>query len=430
MARALSIARSSYERHRILVWLCVVIFVNQLGFGSIIPIVPLYAQAFGVSQLAIGLTIAVYGLARFLANMPTGQLADRIGRRWSLTLGELVTAVGNVLCAVSGSYEQFLLARFVAGAGAAMVLTSGQIVLADTATPANRGRLMAVYQGVFLFAVGFGPLPGGLLGELLGLAAPFFVFAGLGLVAAAVAFRWIPETRGHRARGRPDAPERASPSPTRPPAAEGLPPLGEQLRLLAGHLGFVLVSLITFVQFFARTGAVFNVVPVLGKVRLGLGPGEVGFGLTLVSVFNLAMVQFSGLLADRWGRKVAIVPATLVAGVAMFGLAVAPSYPWFVAGLALWGLASGLSGPAPAAYAADVAPRGMNATTLSAYRMISDFGYVVGPLLLGWLADVGSPEIALALTAALFAVSGALFALLAPETHKARGDTHRPPGRG
>jgi MFS family permease len=146
----------------------------------------------------IGLSIAVYGLARFLVSVPTGQLADRPGRRWALVLGEAVSAVGNLLCSLCTTYEQFLLFRFVAGAGASMVLTSGQVSLADLSTPANRGRVMGVYQGVFLFAVGFGPLPGGVLAGHFGLSVPFFTFAAMRMVAGVVAFSRVPEVRQKR----------------------------------------------------------------------------------------------------------------------------------------------------------------------------------------------------------------------------------------
>src|SRR5688500_20406234 len=62
---------------RILVWMCVFIAVNQLGFGAIVPVIALYAQSFGVLQAAIGVAIAVHGLARFLVAVPGG-----IGRAW------------------------------------------------------------------------------------------------------------------------------------------------------------------------------------------------------------------------------------------------------------------------------------------------------------------------------------------------------------
>ena len=162
---------------RILAWMCAFIAVNQLGFGSVMPVLALYARSFDVGQSAIGLAIAIYGLARFLIAVPAGQLADRAGRRHALALGGLVTAAGNLLCAWAPTYPAFITARFIAGAGAGLVMITGQIVLADITTPANRGRAMAVYQGVFLFAVGIGPLFGGVLAERSGLAAPFVVYA-------------------------------------------------------------------------------------------------------------------------------------------------------------------------------------------------------------------------------------------------------------
>jgi DHA1 family multidrug resistance protein-like MFS transporter len=401
-----------YKDNRILVWLCVVIFLTQLGFGAIVPVVPLYAREFGVSQWAIGMTIAVYGLARFLVSVPTGRLADGMGRRATLVWGEVFTAVGNLLCGLSTTYGQFLMFRFIAGAGSAMVLTSGQISLADVSSSANRGRIMGIYQGVFLFAVGFGPFPGGVLAEHYGLSTPFFVFAVLGVFAGMVAFTQVPETRGLR-----EDPRKMAASP-----AENQPALSllRQLRVLFSRVGFALISLVSFAQFFSRTGAIFAVVPVLGAVKLGLRPDQIGTGLSLVSLLNLGTVYFSGVLSDRFGRKALIVPANLLTGISMATLAGAPDYGWFVAGLALWGISGGIAGAVPAAYAADMAPPGMNAITMSSYRMVSEFGYVVGPLLLGWIADLSGGEAALYTTAGFFALTSALFALFAPETRSQR----------
>jgi MFS family permease len=100
----------------------------------------------------------------------------------------------------------------------------------------------------------------------------------------------------------------------------------------------------------------------------------------------------------------------------MAALALAPSYAWFVAGLALWGIAGGVAGAVPAAYAADMAPPGMNALTMSTFRMVSEFGYVIGPLLLGWIADLSGGESALYTTAGFYALTSALFAFFAPGT--------------
>jgi MFS family permease len=388
---------------RILTWMCVLIAVNQLGFGSIVPALALYARSFGVAQSAIGLAIAVYGLARFLVAVPAGRLADALGRRTTLAIGGVVAAVGNGLCALAPTYPAFVAARFVAGAGAALVLTTGLIVLADISTPANRGRMMSIYQGVFIFAVGIGPFPGGLLATHWGLAAPFVAYAVTSLLASGVAWLAIPETRP----ARPDGARVADVS------------FLAQLRLLTVHQGFLLVSLIAFVNAVARTGALFNIIPILARDRLALDPDRIGFGLALASVVGLVLAYPAGVLVDRYGRKIIIVPSTILSGVSLLLFLAAPTYGWFLLACAAWSVAMGVSGAAPAAYAADTAPGGMNAAALSTYRMLADMGYVVGPIALGLVADRAGADAALASTAALLVVVALLFARLAPETFRA-----------
>ena len=390
---------------RILAWMCVLIAVNQLGFGGIVPVLALYARSFGVSQSAIGVAIAIYGLARFLVAMPAGRLADGLGRRPALAIGGLVTAAGNLLCAYAPTFAVLVGARFVAGAGAALVLISGQIILADITTPERRGRTMAIYQGVFLFAVGVGPLPGGLLAEHYGLQAPFLAYAVAGVLAAALAWALVPETKSARSSGISEA-------------ESLLPPFGSQVRILTGHTGFMLVSLVSFMSAVARTGALFNVIPLLAQDRLALSTDRIGLGLALASLVGLAVVYPSGVLVDRYGRKSVIVPATLVSGISLVLFLVAPSYAWFLAGCVAWSLASGVGGAAPAAYAADVAPPGMNAAAMSAFRMLADLGYVVGPIALGLATDLVGADATLGATAVLLAATALLFGRYAPESHR------------
>ncbi|MDQ6670254.1 MAG: MFS transporter [Chloroflexota bacterium] len=397
---------SWYTRYRILVWMCVLIAVNQLGFGSIVPVAPLYAASFGVSPSAIGLTIALYGLARFLLAVPAGRLTDRIGRRGTLALGGGVTVVGNLLCAVAPSYVLFLGARFVAGAGAALILTAAQIVLADISPPAQRGRMMGIYSGVFAFAVGVGPYPGGLLAEHFGLNAPFFAYAALASVVTLVAWLRVPETRA--AHLKPGT------------SVAALPSFVQQIRLLTASTGFLLVSLIGFAAAVARTGAVFNVVPVMVKQRLDLAPDQIGLGLSLVSLGALVLAYPSGVLVDYFGRKAVIVPATLTSGVAAGLFALTPSFGWYLFACGVWAFALGVASDAPGAYAADTAPAGMNAAVMSTYRMLSDAGYVLGPLALGIIADgLGAPS-ALAAAGSLLGVSALLFLRFAPEGYRPR----------
>jgi MFS family permease len=393
----------------VLAWLCVLIAVNQLGFGVVVPVLPLYASTFGVSVAAVGLTIGIYGLARFILSLPAGRSADRFGRRPTLALGGVLTVVGSLASAVAPTYGWFLLARFVAGSGAALTLTASQIILADITVPSERGRAMGLYSGFFAFAVGLGPYPGGVLADTFGLPAPFIACAALALLFTILGWLFVPETLRASAHLAPSSNSRATPDFSR------------QLRLLASNRSFVLVSLIGFSSAVARTGALFSVVPLLMRDRLELSADQIGLGLSLVSLGALCLAYPSGVLVDRFGRKAVIAPGVLIAGVAAFTFAFAPSFGWYLAACAVWSIALGISSAAPSAYAADIAPPGMNAVVMSSFRMLSDAGYVLGPIVLGVVAERQSPTSALSSAGVLLIVSAVLFARLAPETFDPSG---------
>jgi MFS family permease len=395
-----------FNERRVLAWMCVIIFFNQVGFGAVVPVLPLYASSFGVSVSAIGATIAVYGAARFLCAVPSGRMADQYGRRPALALGGILGVLGNLWSAWAGTFPEFLVARFIAGLGGGIVVNIGAVVLADISTPARRGRMMALYQGAFLFAVGVGPLPGGLLAERYGLDMPFIANAVAALVVGIVAWFAVPETRDFAAR-RDGAPSQAL-------------PFSEQIRLMTRKVGFMLVCLTGFTHAMVRTGGLFNVVPLVASGSLGLGAGQIGASMALGSLFGLLATYPSGMIADRFGRKPLIVTAALITALSFFGFWFASSGLEFGVACVVWGIAAAVTGAAPAAYAADNAPPGMNATAMSMYRALSDVGYVVGPIGLGVLSDLAGPKVALAFCAIAIGSVALAFWRFAPESYRRR----------
>jgi MFS family permease len=402
------------DENRVLFWMCVLVAVNQLGFGAMVPSLPLYAQSFGVPASAVGMAVAVYGLARFFTAVPSGQLSDRLGRRPTLAIGGLISSAGNLWCAVADSFPEFIIARFIAGAGAGLIVTTGQIVLADITTPARRGRMLSLYQGTFIFAVGIGPFPGGLLAEHFGLAAPFWAYGIAALLVTGVAWFAVDETRDLGAEGG----ARRSGAKTS---------IVDQIRLLTGKIGFALISLIVLMGAVVRTGGLFTVIPILAKDRLDLSVTAIGFALMLGSISGLVTAYPLGWVTDRYGRKAVIVPATIISGSSMLLFCFAPTYAWFMIASVVWGVAISALGTAPAAYAADSAPPGMNAAAMSTFRMIGDAGYVAGPLLLGLIVDLFGAVTALVVAAAMIVASGAAFAAFAPETYRGKEPAARSP---
>ncbi len=423
------------QQRSILIWMCVFIGVNQLGFGALIPVLPLYAQAYGVPASAIGTTIAVFGLSRMISGMPAGQVADTLGRRPSMAVGGLICTVGNLWCAFAGSFPEFVAARFVAGLGAGWVQSTGMIVLADISSPVQRGRLMSIFMGTFLFTVGIGPFPGGLLAQHFGLAAPFAVYAVASAAAGVLAWWLVPETRdflqadrssaagavslaassASAAPGSTSGPARPGPAAAHAPARAAAAPIHRQIRQLLTDTGYRMVCLVGLVNAVVRTGGLFNIVPLLAASKLGLGPGAIGGWLALGSLLGLAASYPAGALADRFGRKPIIVPSALLTAAAFLVYCWAPSTLWFAIACVLWGVAAAVNGAAPAAYAADQAPPGMNAAAISGYRTISDVGYVIGPIMLGLLVDWQGAEISLLVAAVLVGGIGLLFWRYAPE---------------
>jgi MFS family permease len=219
-----------------------------------------------------------------------------------------------------------------------------------------------------------------------------------------VALLWLPETKGARAAGGA--------------AGKAPPSFGTQLRTLTVQRAFLLVSLTSFSAAVVRAGGIFSLIPLLGQERSGLGADQIGFGLALASLIGLVLTYPSGVLVDRFGRKTVIVPAMLLNALSLGCFLVASSYLGYLAGCVVWGIAIGVTGPAPAAYAADMAPPGMNAAAMSAFRMMADAGYVLGPLVMGLVADLFGTDAALLGTAAMLVAVGLLFGQLAPETYR------------
>jgi MFS family permease len=243
-----------------------------------------------------------------------------------------------------------------------------------------------------------------LLGEHISLSAPFYVYCILGGILTVLAWTKMPETRGWRADGTVAA------------VAPRLP-FAQQLRLLTSQLGFTLIAIVSFCTFFARTGGLFNLIPTLAENKIGLTPGQIGIGLAMISLMGLILAYPSGVMVDRYGRKWVIVLSTVISGIALIAFAQATNFVWFIGACLMWAISSGVASAAPSAYAADMAPPGMNAPAMSMYRMLADFGYVAGPLLLGIAADLFATEAALYATAALVITAGAVFAWLAPESY-------------
>jgi DHA1 family tetracycline resistance protein-like MFS transporter len=173
------------------------IFVNLVGFGIIIPLLPFYAATFGASPLVIGLLFAVFSLCQLVAAPALGDLSDRYGRRPILVFSLAGTVVSFVMLAVAHSVTMLFAARMVDGLSGGNISTARAYV-ADVTAPKDRARAYGLIGAAFGMGFIFGPALSGVLARV-SYTAPIWAAAGLTLVATAMAWLWLPESV-HRAR--------------------------------------------------------------------------------------------------------------------------------------------------------------------------------------------------------------------------------------
>src|SRR3954471_18113489 len=179
------------------------IFVNLIGFGIIIPLLPFYAESFGASPLVIGLLFAVFSLCQLIAAPALGDLSDRFGRRPVLVFSLAGTVVSFVMLALAHSVVMLFLARIVDGLSGGNISTARAYV-ADITPPKDRARAYGLIGAAFGLGFIFGPALSGVLAAR-SITAPIWAAAAITLVATLMAWFWLPETvhKAHAGTGAP-----------------------------------------------------------------------------------------------------------------------------------------------------------------------------------------------------------------------------------
>src|ERR671919_2150643 len=153
------------------------IFVNLVGFGIIVPLLPFYAETFGASPLTIGLLFAVFSLCQLAAAPALGDLSDRYGRRPVLVFSLAGTVVSFVMLALAHSVALLFAARIVDGLSGGNVSTARAYV-ADVTEPKDRARAYGLIGAAFGLGFILGPALSGILSGV-SYTAPIWTAAGI-----------------------------------------------------------------------------------------------------------------------------------------------------------------------------------------------------------------------------------------------------------
>lgn len=330
------------KQNRRLLTIFLIVFIDLLGFGLILPILPFYAATFNAGAFTTGLLVASYAAAQLVGAPLLGRLSDRYGRRPLLLVSLFGTFVGFVLLGVANTLWLLFAARLLDG------LTGGNISVAqayitDVTDEKNRARGLGLIGAAFGLGFIIGPAAGAFLsrigsglafaeGPLAGLtwrfALPAFTAAALVLFNLVAVYRWLPESL--------DAARRAA------LARNGRPEIS--LRALRAAFARPAVGPLLHTRFwFALAFSTFQTIfPLYAAYRFGLDEVSTGYILTYVGIL-VVLVQGVGIryLTARIPERRLIVAAILLMTPSLLAWAFAPNVPFLLVALIPIALAGG-----------------------------------------------------------------------------------------
>jgi MFS family permease len=360
-----------------------VAIVVALGFGLVVPVLPLYARSFGVAAAQVGLVVSVFALMRLVTDWPAGRLVGRIGPGRATALGTAIVGCSSFAAGLAPTFLWLLILRGVGGIGSALFSTGLSSYLLAAIPRERMGRAMGLYHAAFLLGSTFGPSVGGLAAGWLGLRGPFFVYAGFCAAASVVALAVLRLPR-RNVGGAGGAAEPGAGEGSRVPGStveQGAPALRPSRTLVAALSG-------GFALWWLMSGFRFALIPLYGAEHLGLDTLTIGLGITGSAVAMMLVLWPAGWVADRLGRWTIGVPAFGGLALVPWLLLVAEGQVGYVLANAVFGAVHGAASVVPGALLADATPRGRAGEAAGLSHAVSDLGSFTGPMIVGAALDL------------------------------------------
>ena len=359
-----------------MVWATVAL--DMVGFGIMLPVLPLYAEDFGASPAMAAAVIAVFSAAQVVAAPLWGRLSDRIGRKPVLIAALIGSSIGSLVTGLAGALWVLFLGRVLDGASGSSYAV-GQAAVADLAEPEDRPRLL----GLLAAAFGVGFVAGPLVGSIAALGSrelPFFVAAALAAGNAVVALVRLPS-------GRP-APAVPVPKPGRLALWGAAGPAVRRLAVLS------MIAMLGFAGFEATFAMlVERRFPEVGD------PTVYGLFASIGLLMVLVQTRIVGPANARLGTRSALRAALSLVAAGMVVLAIGGGWAGLAVALVLLVVGQGVFGPTLSNATVETVGADGRGSALGLQQSAGALGRIVGPLLAGVLfgrVAVGAPYLAAA----------------------------------
>ena len=350
--------------------LFVTIFIDLLGFGLIIPILPTFSKELGATDFETGLLASAYSLMTFLFAPLWGTLSDRIGRRPVILFSITITGLAYLLFAHSNTLLLVLLSRILAGIGSANI-SAAQAYIADITTPENRAKNMGMIGAAFGLGFIFGPPVGGFLKGSYGIDMVGYVAASFSLINLIMAYFSLPESLKEKNKLKKFT----------------FRPIGNLVRELKKPIiselftiNFIFIASFSMMQ---MTGAL------LWREQYGLDVKQIGYMFMYIGILG-AIVQggLVGKLNKTFGEKKLLVFGNVFMALGLILLPYAPKEFFILVNmiaLACIAIANGCLSPSITSLLSQVADKKEQGQVLGLNQSFGSLARVVGPAIGGLL---------------------------------------------
>ncbi|TPI82661.1 MFS transporter [Mesorhizobium sp. B2-8-9] len=374
---------------------------------TVVPLIG--AEEFGVASTTLVVSFIVsFGVVKACANLVSGQLADRWGRKRVLILGWLFGLPVPFIIIWAPSWGWIVAANALLGINQGFAWSMTVIMKVDLVGPKSRGLAVGLNEFAGYLAVGVTAFLTGYLASRYGFRpVPIYLGAGYAILGAALSILLVRDTREHLRLELANHPRQASPLSFR--EIFMLTTFGDRNLFAASQAGLVNnlndgMSWGLFPLFFVANG--------LGIERIGI------LKAVYPAVWGILQVA-TGPLSDRWGRKGLIVAGMWVQAAGLLTTAMTREFGWWLLASLLLGLGTAMVYPCLIAAVSDASHPSWRARSLSVYRFWRDLGYAIGALSAGLIADFFGFVAAIAAIAALTFLSGAIVAVTMREPRSA-----------
>lgn len=358
-----------------LIIIFVTVFIDLIGFGMVIPILPYYANTapFFAAPIDIGFLVAAYSLMQFFFSPVLGRLSDRYGRRPILFFSLIGSAIGYAVMGFATTLFLVFLGRIIGGITGGNI-SAAQAYIADVTSKKDRAKGMGLFGAAFGFGFIVGPALAGILSKY-GVHVPFFFAAGLSLINAIALYFILPESLKKSARQA--MPERKN------RFVEMFESLKNQEFREINIVYFLLVTSFSIMTYAFVLYTAF---------RFGYTPEQNGYLFAFVGVVAiLGQGLLFSLLVSKFGESALIIAGCLLMVLSLFAIPiVGPEYGGLTAlliGTAVLSFGNALASPGLTSLASKTAGDHEQGRAMGILQSGASLARFIGPVIGGFLLN-------------------------------------------